>query len=96
MLKDREEFVFQYHLEKHIAVLNATKNGYILALNRVSFNNAPSKLDLRRWKDDTPLKGVQLSDDEARSLLTALEGYFADSERTKADESGQNEDDSSC
>lgn len=89
MLKDHEEFVFQYHLEKHIAVLNATKNGYILALNRVSFNNAPSKLDVRRWKDDKPLKGVQLSDDEARALLTALESYFADSEQKETEKAGK-------
>ena len=81
--------MFQYHLEKHIAVLNATKNGYVLALNRVSFNNAPPKLDVRRWKGDKPLKGVQLTDDEAHALLTALESYFA--EQTEAEEAGEME-----
>jgi len=37
--------------------------------------NARSARELAQaWKDGQPLKGVTLSDDEARSLLEALQG----------------------
>lgn len=39
----------------------------------MAYNGYPAKLDLRKWKDGQPLKGVTLSDDEARSLLEALQ-----------------------
>lgn len=48
-----------------------------LQLNRVSWNDAPPKYDLRRWTT-TPGgrilagKGVTLSDDEAAALCSAL------------------------
>lgn len=65
---------FEHEITERIAVISGNKAGYTLELNRVSYNGYPAKLDLRKWKDGQPLKGVTLSDDEARSLLEALQG----------------------
>ena len=64
---------FDFAVTEHIAVLSSSGE-YTTELNRVSFNGYPAKLDLRKWKDGQPLKGVTLSDDEARNLLEALQG----------------------
>lgn len=64
---------FDFEITERIAVLSSNST-YSTELNRVSFNGYPAKLDLRRWKDGQPLKGVQLTDDEARSLIAALLG----------------------
>ncbi len=81
----------EFCIEQRIAVLSENDKGYILGLNVVSFGNNPAKLDLRRWKDGQPLKGISLADDEARALLTALEGVFADSARKETEEAGKME-----
>lgn len=64
---------FEHEITERIAVISRNDAGYALELNRVSYNGYPAKLDLRKWKDGQPLKGVTLSDDEARSLLEALQ-----------------------
>ena len=64
---------FEHEITERIAVISKNNAGYTLELNRVSYNGYPAKLDLRKWKDGQPLKGVTLSDDEARSLLEALQ-----------------------
>ena len=66
---------FDFTIEQHIATLSE-KGGYSFELNRVAYRDYPAKLDLRKWKDGQPMKGITLTDDEARSLLTALEGVF--------------------
>ena len=63
--------MFKFEIREKIATLGA-KGGYTTELNRVSFNGYPAKLDLRKWKDGQPLKGVTLTDDEAYSLLHTL------------------------
>ena len=63
---------FDYEITEHIAIIGSNA-GYTLELNRVSYNGYPAKLDLRRWRDGQPLKGVTLSNDEARSLLETLQ-----------------------
>jgi hypothetical protein len=46
----------------------------------VSWNGNPAKLDLRIWRTDEeppkPARGITLTDDEARTLLDALQEYF--------------------
>lgn len=64
--------MFDFEITERIAILSRT-GGYSLELNKVAYNGYPAKLDLRKWKDGKPLKGVTLSDDEARSLLEALQ-----------------------
>lgn len=68
---------FTYEITEHLATISE-KNGYTLELNKISFRNAPAKLDLRKWNrnNDTMQKGITLTDDEARGVLTALEQYF--------------------
>ena len=65
---------------EHIATLSE-KDGYSREVNIVSFNNRVPLLDIRAWRQDgngskTPLKGVRLTDDEARALLDALTAYL--------------------
>lgn len=68
---------FTYEIKEHLATVSE-KNGYTLELNLISFRGFPAKLDLRRWNrtNDTMQKGVTLTDDEARGVLTALEQYL--------------------
>ena len=63
---------FDFEITEHVATLSENNAGYTLELNKVAYNGYAAKLDLRKWKDGQPLKGVTLSDDEARSLLDAL------------------------
>jgi len=65
--------MFDFEITERIAVLHSSGD-YTTELNRVAFNGYPAKLDLRKWKDGKPLKGITLTDDEARSLLEALRG----------------------
>lgn len=67
---------FDFEIEERIAVLSEGAAGYSTELNRVSYNGYPAKLDLRKWHEGQPLKGVSLSDDEARRLYDALAEYF--------------------
>lgn len=67
---------FDFEVTEHIAVLSESAAGYSTELNRVSYNGYPAKLDLRKWHDGQPLKGVSLSDDEARRLYDALAEVF--------------------
>lgn len=66
---------FEFEVVEHIATLS-TSGTYTTELNRVAFRDYPPKLDLRTWHNGEPLKGIRLSDDEARALMTALEGVF--------------------
>ena len=67
---------FEYRIEQRIAVLSESGGGYTLELNRVAYRDYPAKLDLRKWHNGQPMKGITLTDDEARSLQRALEGAF--------------------
>ena len=67
---------FDFEVTEPIAVLSSTAAGYSTELNRVSYNGYPAKLDLRKWHDGQPLKGVSLTDEEARTLYAALAEIF--------------------
>ena len=47
-------------------------------LNRVSYNGSPAKYDLRSWRradgEEKLLKGLTLTEEEARALKEALNG----------------------
>ena len=46
-------------------------------LTLTRWNGNPAKLDFRRWDDDgKPLKGMTLTDEEARELAEALTAYL--------------------
>ena len=63
---------FSFNVEKEIAVLSGSDSGYSIRVTYTSFSGYPVKLDIRKWKDGLPLKGIQLTDDEARKLCKAL------------------------
>lgn len=66
---------FQYEIVEHIATLSES-NGTTKELNRISYNGAPPKLDLRSWKQEGEekrmLKGLTLTNAEAEALKDAL------------------------
>lgn len=68
---------FTYEIVDHIATLSES-NGTTKELNRISYNGAPPKLDLRSWKQEGEerrmLKGLTLTDEEAEELKAALNG----------------------
>lgn len=67
-----------FRIEEHIATISTSRRD-TLELNKVSFNDYPAKLDLRRWGTDRdggriPYKGIQLTDNEFDALKKALAG----------------------
>jgi hypothetical protein len=68
----------EFEVTERIATLSQGNGGYTTELNRVTFNGNPAKLDLRKWRDEQPMKGIALTDEEARALLAALQKYFSE------------------
>ena len=69
---------FSYEITEEIAVLGTSAKGWTKELNKVSYNGATPKFDLRDWAPDRESmgKGITLSEDEAKALMEALENYF--------------------
>lgn len=65
---------FTFKIEEKLLVLSESKNGWTKELNRVSFNNAEPKYDIRTWNPDhTKMgKGITLSNEEFQVLLEAF------------------------
>lgn len=66
---------FSFEIVERLAILSENNTGnYTLELNRISFNGAAPKLDLRKWDKakGKMLKGITLTDEEARNLRAAL------------------------
>lgn len=62
---------------KRIAVLSNPEAGYKKELNLVSWNGAEPKIDLRTWSPEgIALKGLTLTEDEAKELCKALNDMF--------------------
>ena len=62
---------------KRIAVLNDPEAGYKKELNLVSWNGAEPKIDLRTWSPEgIALKGLTLTEEEAKELCKALNDMF--------------------
>ena len=62
---------------KRIAVLSDPEAGYKKELNLVSWNGAEPKIDLRTWSPEgIALKGLTLTEDEAKELCKALNDMF--------------------
>lgn len=64
----------KFEIKEEVAVISQ-RNKWTLELNRVSWNGADPKLDLRAWSADHEKmsKGITLTDDEAAALCTALQ-----------------------
>ena len=62
---------------KRIAILSDPEAGYKKELNLVSWNGAEPKIDLRTWSPEgIALKGLTLTEDEAKELCKALNDMF--------------------
>lgn len=60
-----------------IAVLSDSEAGYKKELNLVSWNGAEPKIDLRTWSPEgIALKGLTLTEEEAKELCKALNDMF--------------------
>ena len=65
---------FTFDIEEKLLVLSENENGWTKELNRVSFNGAPAKYDLRSWSPDHSKmgKGITLTNEEFDVLVTAF------------------------
>ena len=68
---------FNYEIVELVAVLSQSGDT-TKELNRISYNGQPAKYDLRSWRradgEEKLLKGLTLTEDEARALKEALNG----------------------
>ena len=65
----------QFHIVKPIKEI-ATYDTYTVQLNLMEWGRNPQKYDLRHWVGQEPMKGICLTEDEARQLYTALHNEF--------------------
>ena len=72
--KEYEMADFSFEIEEQLLVLSENEKGWTKELNRVSFNGAPAKYDIRTWSSDhTKMgKGIALSNEEFQVLLDAF------------------------
>ena len=43
---------FTFKIEEHLLTLSENEKGWTKEINRVSFNGAPAKFDIRAWSPD--------------------------------------------
>ena len=72
--KDNDEPI-RFEVVEHIATLSTSETGWHKELNKVSWNDAEPKYDIRSWKDDYSRvgKGVTLFEDEMKVLANAIQ-----------------------
>lgn len=65
---------FQYEIKKEIGVLSESKSGWRKEVNRVSWNGAAPKLDIRDWAPNHEKmgKGITLTAEEVDKLKEIL------------------------
>jgi len=68
----------QHEIVKEIAVLSESDSGYTKEINLISWNGEKPKYDIRSWSPGREKcgKGITLTEDEAKSLLLALQKKF--------------------
>jgi hypothetical protein len=66
---------FKFEIEEELLVLSTNDKGWTKELNRVSFNGAPAKYDIRTWSPDhTKMgKGITLTNEEFDVLVKAFQ-----------------------
>ena len=67
---------FTFEIVEELLVLSETDKGWTKELNRVSFNGAEPKFDIRTWSPDHTKrgKGITLTNDEFKVILDAFRG----------------------
>lgn len=65
---------FTFEIEEHLLVLSTNEKGWTKELNRVSFNGAEPKFDIRTWSPDHSKmgKGITLTNQEFQVILDAF------------------------
>ena len=65
---------FTFEIEEHLLTLSENEKGWTKEINRVSFNGAPAKFDIRSWSPDhTKMgKGITLSNEEFQVMVDAF------------------------
>lgn len=65
---------FKFEIVEELLVLSTNDKGWTKELNRVSFNGAEAKYDIRSWSPDhTKMgKGITLTNEEFNTLLEAF------------------------
>ncbi|HEY0222046.1 YdbC family protein [Lactovum miscens] len=66
----------KFEIVEHLIELSITANGWTKELNRVSWNDADPKFDIRTWSPDhTKMgKGITLNNEEFQKLVKELTG----------------------
>jgi len=69
---------FSYEIVEHIATIKTTEKGWTRELNRISYNGAAPKFDLRDWAPEHEKmgKGITLTEEDVQALKEALDQYF--------------------
>ncbi|CAG5600702.1 seryl-tRNA synthetase family protein [Streptococcus pneumoniae] len=69
---------FTFEIEEHLLTLSENEKGWTKEINRVSFNGAPAKFDIRAWSPDhTKMgKGITLSNEEFQTMVDAFKGNY--------------------
>ncbi|MEE1130259.1 MAG: YdbC family protein [Caryophanon sp.] len=64
----------KYEVVEHIGVLSESAKGWKKELNRISWNSAAPKYDIREWSPNREKmgKGITLSEDEFAALKALL------------------------
>ncbi|MBQ6449765.1 YdbC family protein [bacterium] len=65
---------FHFEVVEELGVLSSSQSGWSRELNRVSWNGAPAKLDIRDWSPDHSKmgKGISLNEAEVAKLKELL------------------------
>ncbi|TWT14712.1 YdbC family protein [Streptococcus sp. sy010] len=65
---------FKFEIVEELLVLSTNDKGWSKELNRVSFNGAEPKYDIRSWNADHSKmgKGITLTNEEFNTLLEAF------------------------
>lgn len=75
MTKNNE---IKFEIIQHFGVLKERKNGWKKELNKVSWDEAEAKWDIREWNEDHDKmsRGITLSDAEAKILFEIFNSIF--------------------
>lgn len=65
---------FSFKIEEYLLTLSESEKGWTKELNRVSFNGAEAKWDIRTWSPDhTKMgKGITLTNEEFDKIVKAF------------------------
>lgn len=66
---------FKYEVMKEIGIISENTKGWRKELNLISWNGADPKYDLRDWAPEREKmgKGITLTEEEVKALLTILQ-----------------------